>query len=171
MAKMGGLGKMMEAAAGGSRAPPPEPMGSVPVQGQGQGQAQGTRGMPFNVASGAVPQPNTHSVRREMRGPPGSNVDDVLKAFEAERAVQSGMAPGIAGVHATVFAPNGPPPTPPRNGREGVGTSSDPLAGLNIHEIDAQSVESGGTTNTASGAGRRGRRRAEPVGATLNLNV
>ena len=104
-----------------------------------------------------------------MRGPTGSNVDDVLRAFETERNIQRG--PGIAEIHSTIFTPNGSPPNPPRTGRDGVGTSADPLfgLGLGVHkDSDIQSVGSIGTTNTIE---RRGRRRAEPVGATLNLNV
>ena len=109
-----------------------------------------------------------------MTGPAaGVNVDDVLRAFQAERDIASG--PGIAAVHSTVFTPNGPPPTPPRNGREGVGSSSDPLIGFSNNNSDNRSDGSGGTANTerrrAGGGGGRGRPRIEPVGAVLNLNV
>jgi hypothetical protein len=165
-AKMGGgLGNFMNAASGFGR-PPPAPMGmpfmDVPSNGVG------SRGVPFNVASAAMDhQQNTEvpKARREMRGPTG--VDDILKAFEAERMMQ----PPIASHHSTVFTPSGPPPTPPRAVqivREGVGTSADPLSEFGLS--DGQSV---GTESTMNTERRRGRRRtaAAPVGATLNLNV
>ena len=159
-AKMGGLGNFMNVASGFA---PPSRTG------------ENTR-VPFNVAAAAMeeiganyaPPPSqaapTAQVRREMRGPTG--VDDILKAFEAERAA---APPPVAPQHSTVFTPSGPPPTPPRGGREGVGTRADPLAEFAIGS-DAQSVGTDTTMNTEK---RRGRRRAvaPPVGATLNLNV
>ena len=119
--------------------------------------------MPFNVAASAVDS-QVPKARREMRGPTG--VDDILKAFEVER--QQAAAPPIATQHSSVFTPSGPPPTPPRsNGRDGVGTSADPLSEFTI---DSGSV---GTESTMNTERRRGRRRAAaaPVGVTLNLNV
>lgn len=144
-AKMGGLGNFMGAASGFTRSE--------------------TR-VPFNVSAAAMDEigSNQHSqpsqpVRREMRGPTG--VDDILKAFEAERMAQPPIEP-----NSTVFTPSGPPPTPPRMSREGVGTRGDPLSEFG----DAQSVGTDTTMNTEK---RRGRRRAvaPQVGATLNLNV
>ena len=101
----------------------------------------------------------------------GCGVDDILKAFEAERAAAAAAAP-VAPQHSTIFTPAGPPPTPPRSVnivREGVGTRSDPLAEFALGS-DSQSV---GTESTMNPERRRGRRRtvATPVGATLNLNV
>ena len=107
-----------------------------------------------------------------MRGPTG--VDDILKAFEAERLMEQATAatvPPVRTVDAGVFTPSGPPPS--TSGvqvlREGVGTAADPLADF-ISNDDLGSVGSGSTMNTER---RRGRRRAvaTPVGATLNLNV
>jgi len=171
-AKMGGgLGNFMSAASGmGPRpmgAPPSPPRYTAPPM------AAESRGVPFNVASAAVdevPQSAGGHVkaRREMRGPTG--VDDILKAFEAER-MQTERSPPIMMQHSTVFTPSGPPPTPPRTGRDGVGSSSDPLAEFSIgFNSDSQSV---GTESTMNTERRRGRRRATatPVGATLNLNV
>jgi ribosomal protein S28E/S33 len=118
--------------------------------------------MPFNVAANAMDQPDHQPVRREMRGPTG--VDDILKAFEAERMAQ----PPIE-TNSTIFTPTGPPPTPPRMSREGLGTRTDPLSEFGIGS-DAQSVGTDTTMNTEK---RRGRRRAvaPQVGQTLNLNV
>ena len=161
-AKMGGLGNFMNAASGFApppRQPPPQPMGfSMEPPGM---QPRESR-VPFNMASGAEEVPR---VRREMRGPSG--VDDILKAFEAERAAAQDVA--VAAQHSTVFTPSGPPPTPPRDGRQGVGSSADPLAEF-MNMSDTQSV---GTESTMNPERRRGRRRnvAAPVGATLNLNV
>jgi hypothetical protein len=100
-----------------------------------------------------------------MRGPSG--VDDILKAFEAERAAAQDVS--VAEQHSTVFTPSGPPPTPPRDGRYGVGTPADPLSEF-MNMSDTQSVVSESTLNPEK---RRGRRRnvITPVGATLDLNV
>jgi hypothetical protein len=180
-AKMGGgLGNFMNAASGfGSfgpnSGPGPAPMGSSfqPPPPSPPRSGANTR-VPFNVASSAFEeqqqqqqQQQPQRARREMSGPKG--VDDILRAFEAERANQAG--PNIASVHAAVFTPSGPPPTPPRGiniMREGVGSSSDPLNEFSIG--DGGSV---GTESTMNTERRRGRRRAvaTPVGATLNLNV
>jgi hypothetical protein len=151
MRKMGNLGQFMGAASGfpaGGSSPGPAPAAppqQVPT--------------PFNMAASSAPEPSR--ARREMRGPTG--VDDVLRAFEAERAAAAG--PPISGLNASVFTPAGPPPTPPR-GVSILRGGSDPLAEF----LDEQSVGSGSTMNTER---RRGRRRAvpTPVGATLNLNV
>jgi len=161
-AKMGGgFGNFMNAASG--FAPPSTTMGYPPSP-----RAENTR-VPFNVAAAAFAAEEKLSeapkARREMRGPTG--VDDILKAFEAERMAQSNP---VAPQHSTVFTPTGPPPTPPRAVnivRAGVGTGSDPLTELGSR--DDNSVETGSTMNTE----RRRRRRAvaPPVGATLNLNV
>lgn len=130
---------------------------------------------PFNMASAAGPIPmNSASsasataiptARREMRGPTG--VDDVLKAFEAERMNEVPIFAKDAGV----FAPSGPPPTPPRGPMRGnVGTSKDPMAEFLESVEDIHSVASGSTMNTER---RRGRKKLSvpPVGATLDLNV
>jgi hypothetical protein len=166
-AKMGGgLGNFMSAASGGGGpiGMPPMPTGPAPApMGFGTARppppsppraAMDTR-VPFNQASGA-------SARREMRGPSG--VDDILKAFEAERQIGGSVnvAPGDAGI----FTPSGPPPTPPT----GVSILREGGAFGDFGLEETGSVGSGSTMNTER---RRGRRRAAatPVGATLNLNV
>ena len=158
-AKMGGLGNFMNAASGFAPPPrPPQPMGfSMDAP-----QPRETR-VPFNMAAAAAEE--MPRVRREMRGPSG--VDDILKAFEAERAAAQDVS--VAEQHSTVFTPSGPPPTPPRDGRYGVGTSADPLSEF-MNMSDTQSV---GTESTMNPERRRGRRRTviAPVGATLDLNV
>lgn len=156
----GGLGNFMAAASGVGPSPMsggggPAPMGGPPPP-------TPPNRVPFNAGT-EVPR-----ARREMRGPTG--VDDILKAFEAERIMSQNASVPISGAHAGVFTPSGPPPTPPRGVsvlREGVGSSVDPLAEF---MEDGGSV---GTSSTMNPERRRGRRRAAatPVGATLNLNV
>lgn len=161
MRKMGGLGQFMGAA--GSMGPGPAPMGpGAPPPPPPPPMTTPSAG-PFNMASAAAEPPRA---RREMRGPSG--VDDILRAFEAERAAAVNGPPIGASV-AGVFTPPGPPPSQPSGVsvlRDGVGTQRDPLAEF----LDEQSVGSGSTMNTER---RRGRRRAvaTPVGATLDLNV
>jgi hypothetical protein len=172
-AKMGGgFGNFMNAASGFGPPPSqgiPMSMGGAPPMTVPPSMGGPTRGVPFNVAAAAMEEAAAPRVRREMRGPTG--VDDILKAFEAERAAAAANAP-VAPQHSTIFTPAGPPPTPPRSVnivREGVGTRSDPLAEFALGS-DSQSV---GTESTMNPERRRGRRRtvATPVGATLNLNV
>lgn len=181
-AKMGGLGNFMQAAGGmgsgfggpgggGGAGPDPMAMGmGVPPPSPPRQASSGRT--PFNMASNAtVPSADeAPKARREMRGPTG--VDDILKAFEAERMIQANTNP-ISGHNAGVFTPSGKPPTPPRTMnvlREGVGSMSDPMADFLAGMDDGASIGSGSTMNTER---RRGRRRAvaTPVGATLNLNV
>lgn len=169
-AKMGGgLGNFMSAASGipsavgASPVNGPAPMGmGVPPPSPPRGGASGRS--PFNNAA-AAEEASAGRVRREMRGPTG--VDDILKAFEAERLIQQNP---VAGQHAGVFTPSGPPPVSSGGVqvlREGVGGPSDPLGDF---AGDYGSVGSGSTMNTER---RRGRRRAvvEPVGEVLNLNI
>jgi hypothetical protein len=177
-AKMGGLGQFMNAASGmpgmGPGMMPPGMMGGPAPMGSGFARPPPTP--PRTGASGRAPMnsvdefagPEGPRARREMRGPVG--VDDVLKAFEAERNMQQNVS--IASSHGGVFTPNGPPPTPPRGVsilREGIGSSVDPMADF-LNGGDEGSVGSGSTMNPER---RRGRKRAvaTPVGATLNLNV
>jgi hypothetical protein len=178
-AKMGGLGQFMSAAGGfggpqpmapsmgGMNGSGPAPMGGAPrpptPPGRGMGMDSRTG---FNQAAAAASE--APRVRREMRGP-AVDVSDLVKAFEMEAASQANAAP-IAGAHAGVFTPSGPPPTPPRGVqilREGVGTRADPLSEF----MDDASIGTSSTMNTERR--RRGRPRAAvtPVGATLNLNV
>ena len=191
-AKMGGLGQFMSAAGG---------FGSASAGGGGAGSAAGSSGgfsggpapmgssfqytaappspprtssgrVPFNVASGSDQgSGGAPSIRREMQGPRGAGVDDILRAFEAERAQKTTLNP-IGSDHASIFTPNvGAPPSPRRVQilREGLGSSIDPLAEF---MDDAGSVESGSTMNTEARA-KRGRKRAvaTPVGSTITLNV
>jgi hypothetical protein len=163
MRKMGGLGQFMAAAGGGGG-----PMGPPPMAGPGPTPMGGVP--PMGASSAAFMSPASQGqeaprARREMRGPSG--VDDILRAFEAERAIGG---PPIQASAAGVFTPSGPPPTPPSGVsvlRQGVGGPSDPLADF----LDGQSVGSGSTMNTERRRGRPRRAAAAPIGATLDLNV
>jgi hypothetical protein len=184
-AKMGGLGQFMNMASGYSAGGPapaghgsndrglgPMPMGmGAPPPSPPRNGASGRT--PFNASSAAASSDGgVNRARREMRGPVG--VDDILKAFENERIMQT-SAPSISASHASVFTPSGAPP-PSASGvsilREGIGGMSDPMAdfmsGGNMD--DGASFASGSTMNIER---RRGRKRAvaTPVGATLDLNV
>ena len=193
-AKMGGLGQFMSAAGGfgsasaggggggagssggfsGGSSGGPAPMGSsfqytaAPPSPPRTASAR----VPFNVASGSDQgSGGAPSVRREMQGPRGAGVDDILRAFEAERAQKTTLNP-IGSDHASIFTPNvGAPPSPRRVQilREGLGTPIDPLAEF---MDDGGSVGSGSTMNTEARA-KRGRKRAvaTPVGSTITLNV
>jgi hypothetical protein len=179
-AKMGGLGQFMSAAGGfgsssASSGPTssssiPAPMGSsFPYQTAPPSPPKASSArVPFNMAASSDAAP---PVRREMRGPTNTGVDDILRAFEAERTQKATLNP-IGSEHAGVFTPAGPPPASPRRVqilREGIGSSSDPLAEF---LDDDGSVGSGSTMNTEA-ARRRGRKRAvaTPVGSTITLNV
>ena len=121
---------------------------------------------PINNAAAAEEAAAGSRVRREMRGPTG--VDDILKAFEAERIIQQNP---VASQHAGIFAPSGPPPVQSSGVqvlREGVGGPTDPLGDFAVDDIG--SIGSGSTMNTER---RRGRRRAvaAPAGGVLNINI
>jgi hypothetical protein len=184
-AKMGGLGQFMSAAggfgsassSGGGGGPSgggPAPMGaSFPYTAAPPSPPRtASARVPFNVASGSDQgSGGAPPVRREMRGPTGAGVDDILRAFEAERAQKTALNP-ISSEHASVFTPTGGAPPSPRRVqilREGLGTPIDPLAEF---MDDAGSVGSGSTMNTEARA-KRGRKRAvaTPVGSTIILNV
>ena len=163
MAKMGGgLGNFMAAAGGpglggGVPAPPQMPMGMPSMESR----------IPFNMASGAGAGGGPKA-RREMTGP-SHGVDDILRAFEAEREAATSSGNPILGNSAGIFTQSGPPPMTsqgPTILRQGLGTPSDPLSEF----MDDQSIESGGTMNTERRRGRP-RKAPNPVGATLNINV
>lgn len=138
-AKMGGMGNFMSAA----MAPP----------------AQESPRMPFNMAANS--EEAGPKVRREMRGPSG--VDDILRAFEAERA--QAEVPVFA-QQSGVFTPLGPPPEQARNVQ--VQRQNDPLAEFMVESADERSIGSASTFGN-----RRGRKRqpVQTVGAELTLNV
>jgi len=158
-AKMGGgMGNFMAAAMQG-----PSQSSELPPQMAPQMQMQQPmqQQQPFNMASNASINQEP-KVRREMRGPSG--VDDILRAFEAERA-QAANVP-IQSAQANVFTPSGPPPSPPREVNVHRSSGIDPMAEF-MGSDDLQSIGSASTDR------RRGRKRTPviPVGSTLTLNV
>lgn len=155
-AKMGGgMGNFMSAAMGSSQS-----QGSQGSQAPPSYQGPEPSRSPFNMAAAA--EAEIPRVRREMKGPAG--VDDILRAFEAERAAAANSVP-VREEQAGVFTPSGPPPGSPRDVR--VQRSADPMGEFNYD--DMQSVGSGSTM----ASGRRGRKRqpVQTVGAELTLNV
>jgi hypothetical protein len=183
-ARMGGVGQFMSAASGGFGGPmpmggmgaaaapsamgggaprPPTPPNTMPA---------GSGRMPFNMAAAMAEDAAAAGgprIRREMRGPSGVDVEDILQAFETERLMQAATAATNA---PSILTPDGPPPPSARGVsvlRAGVGGSSDPLADLMMD--DSASVGSGGTSATERRRGRPRRPVAAPVGATLDLNV
>jgi hypothetical protein len=186
-ARMGGIGQFMSAAGGfggpgpapsgmgGSGMGGPAPMGAAPrPPTPPNAMPAGSGRMPFNMAAAMaedVAAAGGPRVRREMRGPSGAGVDDILRAFETERLMQAATA-ATAPPTDSVFTPDGPPPPSARGVsvlRAGVGSSSDPLGDLMAD--DSGSVISGGTGTTERRRGRPRRPVAAPVGATLDLNV
>jgi len=145
-AKMGGgMGNFMSAAMAAPQAQPP---------------MENPR-MPFNMASQSEEGAGGPKVRREMRGPSG--VDDILRAFEAERA--QAEVP-IFSKQSGVFTPSGPSPESPRNVQ--VQRQNDPMSDFMVESADERSI---GTASTFGN--RRGRKRqpVQTVGAELTLNV
>jgi len=162
MAKMGGgLGNFMSAASGMQQQQQQQPS----MQGMSANTSPSHPGLGIPVFNASSAAETPAQARREMRGPSG--VDDILRAFEAERATT--INPMMSSAAAPVFTPAGPPPSPPtvpNVTRAGLGTQFDPLA-----EFMMEETNSIGTTSTMNTERRRGRRKPAPVGATLNLNV
>ena len=90
-----------------------------------------------------------------MRGP-STGVNDILEQFEQERSQQAQRQVPINRQHADVFTPNGNPPPSPRDGGGGGGP-----------DFFDESASQG----TSATDRRRGRRRVEPVGDVMTLNV
>ena len=148
-AKMGGgMGNFMAAAMG--------PGPTAPTSNFGY-QQEPSRS-PFNMSAAAEEAPR---VRREMKGPSG--VDDILRAFEAERA--AAVSVPVREEQSGVFTPSGPPPLEARDVR--VQRAADPMAEFSVDDL--QSVGSASTMASS----RRGRKRqpVPTVGAELTLNV
>ena len=166
-----GFGNFMNMAMGGAQPAQGAPIGGgaggffgssaqAAAQAAGEAQAraraevnfqQSLGGQPMGQAPQAVAsmEPSRQTARREMRGPSGSGVDDILQSFAEARRNES--------MEGTAF-----PETP-----------SSPQQPAMAAAIEIQSMASGddiGST-TESRAGGRGRRRRAAVGNTLSLNV
>jgi len=161
-------------------------VGAALNRGQPQQQAQQApsgpqmNSMPFNMSSRSPQQqrqqeeePRPQQQRRPMSGPTG--VDDILQAFENERAMQSQPpAPPINMNDAPIFSPSesGSPQTINMNIlREGVGSESDPLREVSNILDEMQSVAT--SVGNQDEKKRRGRRSnaSSVAGGTLTLNV
>ena len=146
-----GFGNFMNMAMGGEQQAPqgmPQPMAQGQKNpgaffGANGGNAPPMAQMPQAVAAMEPPRP---TARREMKGPSG--VDDILKTFEEVRRneVIEGLSPG---------QPD---------------QSSQPALNATIEMQSLHSEDFGSTTESTRGRGGR-RRRATPLGNTMELNV
>jgi hypothetical protein len=119
-------------------------------QGGGTGAFFGTgrtADVPQNVAS----QPAQQTARKEMRGPAG--VDDILKTFESVRRAESTERP----------------PTPQMPMQQ-IPMSAAMAAAIDMQSVTSDDFRSVMSDQTAGGTIRR-KRRAPPVGNSINLNV
>jgi len=112
--------------------------------------------IPTAVPESSQPTPtvNRQTARREMAGPSGAGVEDILKTFEEVRRAEAAAAsvPQPAAGYATQPA---------------VAAAMNSAASV-VSAEDLMSQESGRTGNTS---GRRRRRAQPPVGNTIALNV
>jgi hypothetical protein len=159
-----GFGNFMNMAMNGAQAPPGAPVNMFGSSAQAasqaaqEAQARARAEVSFQQNLGASPLGNTpqavasmepprQTARREMRGPSGTGVDDILQSFAEARRNES--------MDGTAF------PEIPMNPQPATAAA-----------IEIQSMVSGddiGST-TESRAGR-GRRRRQPVGNTISLAI
>jgi hypothetical protein len=103
-------------------------------------------------ASTPAPRP---TARREMTGPSGQGVDDILRQFEQMRQVEAAQA-AI------------PQPATGFSTQPAVAAATGAASVVSADEMMSQAE----STRTGATGGRRGRRRAQPpVGNTISLNV
>ena len=154
-----GFGNFMGMAMGGQQAPPAAaPTGnffgsSAQAAAQAAAQSKAQAQMQFQQQLGQVPQSVAAmevrpTARREMTGPSGSGVDDILQSFAEARRNES--------MDGTAF------PDIPMNPQQ-------PAVAAAI-EIQSMASDDIGST-TESRAGGRSRRRRAAVGNTVSLNV
>jgi hypothetical protein len=145
-----GFGNFMNMAMGGQQGAPVSnnnffgSSAQAAAQAAAQSQAQAQAQFQQNVAS---MEPPRQTARREMRGPSGTGVDDILQSFAEARRNESmdGMAfPEI---------PSNP--------------QSATAAAIEIQSIASEDIGS----TTESRAGGRGRRRRQAVGNSITLDV
>jgi len=116
----------------------------------------------FFAASGAppapMPQPQRPTARREMTGPSGAGVEDILRQFEEARRAEAAQA-------------STPQPATGFSTQPAVAAAVGAASVVSADEMMSQ-AESMRTGVTGATGGRRGRRRAQPpVGNTISLNV
>lgn len=131
----------------------PAPMGPMPSV-----SAPAAETGAFFAASGAppasMPVPQRSTARREMSGPTG--VDDILRQFEQARQAEAAQAAM-------------PQPATGFSTQPAVAAAVGAASVVSADELMSQAES---TRTGATGAGRRGRRRAQPpVGNTISLNV
>jgi hypothetical protein len=140
----------------------------VPQQGQGQQQqqqqqSQGPMGVPMNMASGPgaffnspqapqqfVAQPPQQTARRQMTGPSGSGVDDILRTFEEVRMAEEQQMP------------NFPSQFPNMNQSPAMAAAS---------ELQSLASDEMGSVGTQQTNGGRRKKRQAPTGNIVTLNA
>ena len=151
-----GFGNFMGMAMGQQQQQPPSGLAPQPQQGptgaffgssKQQGAATPQPLTPQNIAS--VEPPRT--ARREMRGPSG--VDDILKTFEEVRRAEA-----VGNFEPPPMSMGAPP------------AMNQPAVQIAAEMESVHSGDLGSTTESTRGGGR-GRRRRQPVGNTLAINV
>jgi hypothetical protein len=154
-----GFGNFMGMAMGQPPQPAPAPSGLAPQPQQGptgaffgssrqQGAATPQPLSPQNVAAAEPPRTTG---RREMKGPSG--VDDILKTFEEVRRAEA-----LGGFEPPPLSTGLPP------------AMNQPAVQIAAEMESVHSGDFGSTTESARG-GNRGRRRRQPVGNSLSVNV
>ena len=136
---------------GSMRTGPGPAMQENPMNGGGGTGAFFGTGRTAEVPQNVAAQPTQQTARKEMRGPAG--VDDILKTFESVRRAE------------TVERPSTPQMMP---------TQQIPMSAAMAAAIDMQSVGSEDFRSVMSDqtmGGTRRKRRAPPVGNSINLNV
>jgi hypothetical protein len=167
-----GFGNFMGMAMGANQqqAPPPTyagngggmPMGPNPTYSSPHmgNQPPMTQAGGFYAASGAPPAPMqapsvVPTARREMTGPSGSGVDDILRTFEEVR-------------RAEVMGASIPQPASGMSSGPAVAGVMSGAVSIHSHDDLMSQAES---TRTGATSGRRRKRTLAPVGNTMELNV
>ena len=157
-----GFGNFMGAAMGvpqGMQVPPgmanPMPPGMQNQQG-GAGAFYQPPNQPMNMAQQQVPVK-----RREMSGPSGAGVEDILNTFKEVREAETNSHP--------MFSPM--PPAPMRPEPNAMNPARAALSEIqSLHSDDMQS-QSGSVGTARTGGGGRKRKAQLPSGNTMSLNL
>ena len=161
------MGMAMNATGGG-----PQPQMQMPSGPQGMS-PEATTGAFFGSSAREMPnapqviasvEPPRQTARREMKGPSGTGVEDILKTFEEVRRqeVMGGMDNGMSGV---------PMMSPPMmNNMVGPPAMNQPAVQA-VMEIESLASGDIGSTTESTRTGGRRRRKAAITGNTLAVNV
>lgn len=150
-----GFGNFMGMAMGGGPGPAPvQPQAPLPPTGMFYGSSSQ---LPPQVPQSMAAAEPARAPRREMRGPSG--VDDILKTFDEVRRAETEPMFNPFGAGATA------------GGAAAMGEATQPAVSA---ASELQSVMTGAEEISSTGEPRRGggrRRKAQPIGNTVTLNV